>query len=95
MPFARKSDPTTSHEAAETVDEVTETKKFILEALREPRNDYDMIKTFRSMLGSPEVTDQSIRSRRAELVDAGMVEDSGEKAKMPSGRWSIVWERKA
>jgi hypothetical protein len=95
MPFARNTDPETSHEAAETVDAVTETKQYILEALKQPRNDYDMIQTFRSMLGSPQVSDQSIRSRRAELVDSGMIEDSGERAKMPSGRWSIVWERKA
>lgn len=95
MPFARKSDPQTSHDAADSVDDITETKQYILEALRSPRNDHQMIQAFRSMLNAPAVSDQSIRSRRAELVDAGLIEDSGQREKMPSGRWSIVWERTA
>lgn len=95
MPFARKSDPQTSHEAAASVDSVTETQQYILEALQQPRNDYDMIQTFRSMLNAPAVSDQSIRSRRAELVESGLIEDSGQRQQMPSGRWSIVWERTA
>lgn len=95
MAYARHTDPETSHDAADSVDQITETKQFILEALRQPRNDLDMIQSFRSMLGAPEATDQSIRSRRAELVDDGLVEDTGERVKMPSGRYSIVWQRTA
>jgi len=93
MAYARNTDPQTSHDAADSVDDITETKQFILEALRQPRNDLDIVTSFRSMLGAPAATDQSIRSRRAELVDAGLVEDSGERVKMPSGRYSIVWQR--
>lgn len=95
MAHARHTDPQTSHDAAASVDDVTETKQFILEALRQPRNDLDLITSFKSMLGAPPASDQSIRSRRAELVDAGLVEDSGERVKMPSGRYSIVWQRVA
>lgn len=95
MAYARNSDPQTSHEAAASVEGITETKQYILEALREPRNDHDLIQTFRSMLSAPPATDQSIRSRRAELVEDGLVEDSGQRAQMPSGRYSIVWQRVA
>lgn len=31
------------------------------------------------------------RPRRVELVNAGLVEDSGEKRRTRSGRWAVVW----
>lgn len=39
-----------------------------------------------------EYTPSGVRSRRAELVDAGWVKDSGLKRKLASGRQGIVWE---
>jgi len=93
MAKARRTDPATSHEAAESVKEVTETQEFILKALRKPRNDSQLIEAYRAYKTAPRASESGIRSRRAELVDSGRVTDSGDRVKMPSGRWSIVWER--
>ena len=93
MAKARRTDPETSHEAAESVKEVTLTQEFILKALRKPRNDSQLIEAYRAYKTAPRASESGIRSRRAELVDSGRVTDSGDRVKMPSGRWSIVWER--
>lgn len=93
MPKARKTDPQTSHDAAESVENVTATQQFVLRALRRPRNDAQLIEAYRSYKTAPRASESGIRSRRAELVDAGYVRDSGKRVKMPSGRSSIVWEK--
>ena len=92
MPKARKTDPRTSHEAAESVQNITATKAYVLKALRRPRNDAQLIEAYRSYKTAPIASESGIRSRRAELVDAGLVRDSGKRVKMASGRSSIVWE---
>ena len=94
MPNARKTDPKTSQDAADSVRDVTLTQEYILKALRRPRNDSQLIEAYRSYKTAPRASESGIRSRRAELVDAGLVDDSGRRIKMPSGRFSIVWERK-
>jgi hypothetical protein len=94
MVNARKTDPETSHDAAESVKNVTLTQEYILRALRRPRNDVELIEAYRGYKNAPRASESGIRSRRAELVDAGLVDDSGRRVKMPSGRFSIVWERK-
>lgn len=94
MPKVRKTDPETSHEAADSVENVTLTQEYILRALRRPRNDAQLIEAYRAYKTAPRASESGIRSRRAELVDAGLVDDSGKRVKMPSGRFSIVWERK-
>lgn len=91
MPRARKTDPKTSHDAAESVNEVTRTQEYVLKALRRPRNDAQLIEAYRSYKTAPRASESGIRSRRAELVDRGLVVDSGQRVKMDSGRWSIVW----
>jgi hypothetical protein len=94
MARARKTDPETSHEAADSVENVTLTQEYILRALRKPRNDSQLIEAYRGYKTAPNASESGIRSRRAELVDSGLVDDSGKRVKMPSGRLSIVWERK-
>jgi hypothetical protein len=94
MPNARKTDPETSQDAADSVRDVTLTQEYILKALRRPRNDSQLIEAYRGYKTAPQASESGIRSRRAELVDAGLVDDSGRRIKMPSGRFSIVWERK-
>lgn len=93
MARARNTDPVTSYEAAESVRDVTATKAYILQALKRPRNDAQLVEAYRAMDGAPHASESGIRSRRAELVEAGMVIDSGQRVKMPSGRSSIVWQR--
>jgi len=41
--------------------------------------------------GYPQQSESGIRTRRRELVDQGVLEDSGEKVVLQSGRKSIVW----
>ena len=93
MAKARKNDPWTSHAAAESVEDVTVTQEYVLRALKKPRNDIQLVDAYRQYKRAPRASESGIRSRRAELVDAGLVVDSGKKVKTPSGRWSIVWER--
>jgi hypothetical protein len=94
MAKARNTDPETSHEAADSVKEVTLTQEYVMKALRRPRNDIEIVEAYRSFKTAPRASESGIRSRRAELVDSGFVADSGKRVKTPSGRWSIVWERK-
>lgn len=98
QPHTRNSDPITSHEAAASVRNITETHNRILGMLKNhgPMTDEDLFEmwSFKARVldewGS--ISPSGLRSRRAELVDAGFVEDSGEKGKTRSGRSCIVWK---
>lgn len=92
MPHARTTDPQTSHEAAESVKNLTETQEYILKALVRPRTDVDLLDAYRNLKFAPIASESGIRSRRAELVAAGLIVDSGERRKTPSGRNAIVWK---
>jgi len=94
MANARKTDPKTSHDAADSVKDITKTQEYVLKALKRPRNDTQLIEAYRSLKTAPRASESGIRSRRSELVGAGLVVDSGKRVKMPSGRFSIVWEKK-
>jgi hypothetical protein len=52
-----------------------------------------MVLIYRSFATAPMASDQGIKSRRAELVAEGFVEDSGKRVILPSGRKSIVWRK--
>jgi hypothetical protein len=91
MARARVTDPETSHEAAESVDRVTETQEYILRALRRPRADVELVEAYRSFKRAPRASESGIRSRRAELVDRGLVVDTGRRVRLDSGRYAIVW----
>jgi len=93
MPRARNTDPQTSHEAAASVKDLTETKKYILKALNRPRTDIGLGEAYRNLKFAPRVSESGLRSRRSELVTDGLVRDSGERVKLESGRKAIVWER--
>jgi hypothetical protein len=90
MPFARTTDPQTSHEAAQSVTNITPLKQEILQRLMTPMTDADLIQVIRT--GSRLlVTESGVRSRRAELVQAGLVKDTGARVKLATGRSAIVW----
>jgi hypothetical protein len=93
MARARNTDPITSHEAAESVGEPSETQAYVLRALRKPRTDSQLIEAYNALARAPRASESGIRTRRAELVAMGRVSDSGKREKTASGRWSIVWER--
>lgn len=94
---ARRTDPVTSHQAAQSVANQTEVQHAILEVLKHagPLCDQEIIRAYiRSEYAAsfPRQSDAGLRTRRAELVAKGMVRDSGTRVKLPSGRSSIVWE---
>ena len=93
MVKARVSDPVTSHDAAESVDRVTETQENVLKALRRPRVDVELVEAYRAFKRAPRASKSGIRSRRAELVDRGLVVDTGRRVRLESGRFAIVWGR--
>jgi hypothetical protein len=90
MPVARKTDPLTSHEAAASVLEhtISETKRMILEHLtQEPATDVAIFLAW----PEEEVSSSGLRTRRKELVDEGLVIDTGRREQLASGRWATVW----
>lgn len=90
MPFARTTDPETSHEAAQSVTNITPLKQEILQRLMTPMTDADLfalLKTSSRLI----VTESGVRSRRSELVQAGLVKDTGARQKLNTGRNAIVW----
>lgn len=96
MPMARISDPETSHEAAASVKNLTETQKWIMRIflVREvPLTDEMLVRAYRREVisGAPYASESGIRSRRAELVRSGKLEDSGLRMKLESGRNAILW----
>jgi hypothetical protein len=90
MPHARTTDPETSHEAARSVTNITPLKYEILQRLMTPMTDtdlYQLLTTDSRLI----VTESGVRSRRSELVQAGLVRDTGERVKLATGRNAIVW----
>jgi hypothetical protein len=92
MANARNTDIETSHEAAASVTNITPTREYILKALRKPRTDSEMIEFYRGLKKAPLASESGLRSRRAELVEMGLVRDSGKRVRLESGRYSVVWE---
>ena len=92
-PVARHTDPDTSHDAAESVNKLSglELQRHILELLSAwPRTD-DALYGVITRNGF-KVTPSGVRSRRAELVTAGLVWNTGQKRPHPdTGRPCIVW----
>ena len=92
MARARNTDPITSHEAAYSVGDVTDTQAYILRVLeKRPRTDSELIEAYRNYKRAPRASESGIRSRRAELVGKGVVVDTNARRVLPSGRKSIVW----
>lgn len=91
-PQARLTDPDTSHAAAASVDNLTRTRSRILDVLRVfgPMTDQQIRSTYLQVYDEP-ISDSGLRTRRRELVDAGFARDSGQRARLASGRNGIVW----
>ena len=94
MPHARTLDPSTSHQAAQSVGNLTTTKRAILLLLQTAMTDQELVAGYQLHASAglvPMASESGIRSRRAELVTEGFVEDTGAHKKLPSGRNAIVW----
>jgi hypothetical protein len=96
-PKARRTDPVTSHIAALTVSNQSPTQERILKiltnvgAMTDDKIAFYFADCVANLSWDP-VSPSGLRSRRAELVDQGLVRDSGRRERTASGRLSIVWE---
>lgn len=96
---ARNTDPETSHQAAASIDKLLERQRDVYNAflMFGPVPDHVLVNGMQSLAKLGRVKHQSesgIRTRRSELVEKGLVEDTGERVVLPSGRKSIVWRIK-
>lgn len=93
MPKARLTDPITSVEAADSVANLTATKKAILDLLKVPCTDESLVARYESLARTytvPMASPSGIRSRRHELAVAGYL-TAVDYSKSASGRRAIVW----
>lgn len=81
----------TSHEAAESVERVSKVQVMVLRSLATWNNLTDEQILHWTTTWGYKVSASGLRSRRSELVKAGLVEDSGERGKTASGRKTIIW----
>lgn len=92
----RRTDPDTSHQAAARLGDLGESQRAVLVVLRvlgRPVLDEEMIREYnrrRKSLMLPEQSESGLRTRRAELVDAGKVLPH-EKTKMSTGGTGWTW----
>ena len=98
---ARTTDPETSRAAARslTVETLRESQAAVLRVFtghhRMTDSDLEeMYEVYRvsNPYGFPRQSPSGLRTRRSELAGAGLVVDSGQRKRLPSGRSSIVWE---
>lgn len=92
--FARSTDPETSHEAAESLSRhaIRNSQQEVLDTMRRwwPLTDRALVAILYSANGKGQ-SPSGIRTRRSELVDMGLVVDTGFRNTAPSGRREIVW----
>lgn len=87
-PRARNGDPETSHEAAASLEpeDLTTTKHKILQRLETYGNLTDV-----ELVDMVKASPSGVRTRRHELVEAGLVEFAGEFAKPNGNRRHRTW----
>lgn len=101
-PQARTTDPETSHAAAaslsvETVRRSQDAVLRLIEAsMQRGMTDAELEEAYPTFhrhtpLEFPKQSPSGLRTRRHELVERGLVMDSGERRALPSGRTAIVW----
>lgn len=94
---ARTNDPHTSHEAAQSVKNITLTQTYILGILGTPMTDEQLVNTYKDLARidalMPWASESGIRSRRAELATLGLVEIVGHEYTR-ANRKAHVWQSK-
>lgn len=96
---ARRGDPVTSHMAAASIksEEIRRSQQGVLSMFERYGPMHDVALVERYMLNAapisdlPQQSESGVRTRRSELVTKGVLEDSGRKEQLPSGRKAIVW----
>lgn len=84
-----RRDPDTSRQAAQSIlGALTEIQQRVLDYARdhpEGFTDADLGAAF------PGASYSTYRTRRGELVEKGLIVDTGQRVKLPSGRGAVVW----
>lgn len=94
VPAARRTDPQTSHEAAQTVKNSAEVRERVYRLLTAaPLTDEGVQAAYFALYGQT-ASPSGLRTRRSELVDAGRVEATPDRRPTVAGRDSIVWRAK-
>jgi len=91
-PRTRTTDPLTSHQAADS-NNISGSRAVVLDLLRMvgPQADHEMVDRHEWSRVHPQYTAQRLRTARAELVEAGLVEFAGEYHLTPTGRRTQMW----
>lgn len=89
---ARRTDPSTSHAAAAAVQDLSAQQSLVLKVLREigPSTD-EALADYWQTNDVSSISPSGLRTRRRELVEHGLVEDTGQLALTVAGHSSIVW----
>lgn len=96
---ARWTDPKTSHDAAASItrEQIRRSQIAVLDVLRlAPATDEALVARYVGLCRDPDLdlprqSPSGIRTRRNELVRAGLVYDTGNRDRLRSGRFAIVW----
>lgn len=90
---ARRTDPETSHAAAASVTDLRTRQQAVLSALWQlgPVTDEVLVEKYPTLWPGLPQSPSGIRTRRSELCDLGLVEWSGLKRPLASGRAARVW----
>lgn len=95
---ARRTDPVTSHAAAESLTSTqlrkTQTAVQACFVKHGAMHDEALVAVYQATClaeGWPQQSESGLRTRRSELVDAEMLRDTGRTVTLQSGRSSIVW----
>jgi hypothetical protein len=89
---ARATDPPTSRAAAEslTAERIRESQEAVLKVFRAcgAMTDVELVERY----FGPKQSTSGLRTRRHELVERGLLRDSGKRRTLESNRQAIVWE---
>jgi len=96
MPSTRTAMPETSHEAEASITNTRAIYAAIMHILSTegPMTDTTLRERYKSLRrenGWGPIAESTIRARRAELVDRGLVMDTGDTQRLTTGRRSTVW----
>lgn len=89
---ARRTDPETSHLAAQSVRDVRASQQQVMALFEQFGAMHDELLIVRAIAVRTWQSESGLRTRRNELVKMGRLRDSGQKVKTKGGRNSVVWE---
>jgi hypothetical protein len=94
QPRARRGDPDTSVDAAASVENLRRTQRRVYSLLIRPMTDEELVAEHIAAYGKNASSASGVRSRRAELVDLGLVVNAGIDGKTTGGRRCRRWVRR-